>query len=95
MHNTEISLTGIAKHDNHVPGEIFSYTTQYPDQNVTIDQRDPLYAYKATSDPDTMDLHEAVKKSDWPNFRLVMQKKIDNRRKVVTSLPFTNKKSQG
>ena len=74
VYQAEISLTGNAEHDHHVIEEIFCYTTQFPDQNVTIYQRDPLYAYKATSDPDTMYLHEATKTSDWPNFRLVMQK---------------------
>ena len=79
MHHTEISLTGNVEHDTHVTGDIFSYTTHISDQNVRIDQRDPLYTYKATSDPDIMYLHEAMKISDWPKFRLAMQKEIDDR----------------
>ena len=53
VHKTEIFTNGKDEHDNHVTGEIFSYATQLSDQNVTIDQKYPLYAYKATSDPDT------------------------------------------
>ena len=64
VHHTEISLTDKTKHDNNVPGEIFCYTTQFSDQNITIDQRDSLYAYKATSGPDTMYLHENMNISD-------------------------------
>ena len=66
----------------------------FSDHNVIIDQRDPVYAYKAISDPYTMHLHEAMKKYDWPNFRLARQKEIDNRRKVITSLSFINQNSQ-
>ena len=64
VHKMEISTTGKADHDNHVTGGIFSYTTQFSDQNITIDQRDSLYAYKATSGPDTMYLHENMNISD-------------------------------
>ena len=53
-HRAEISLTGHAEHYHHAPGEIGCYTTQFSDQNVIIDQRDTLYAYKATHDLDTM-----------------------------------------
>ena len=60
MHQTEISTTSMAEHDNNVIGEIFSYAAQFSDQNVLTDQRDPLYAFKATSDPDTLYLHEAT-----------------------------------
>ena len=64
MHNTETYLTSITDRDSHVPADIFSYITEFPDQDVTIDQRDPLYAYKGISDPDTMNLHEAMNASD-------------------------------
>ena len=78
-HHAEMSLTGHAELLHHVPGEIFCYTTQFSDQNVTIDQRNLLYAYKATSDPDIMYLYEAMKISDWPHLRLAMQKETDDR----------------
>ena len=38
-----------------------------------------MYAYKATSDLDTSYLHESMKTHDWPQFRQVMQKEIDDR----------------
>ena len=81
VYKTEISTTSIAEHDNHVSGETFSYTTQTFDQNILTDQRDPLYAYKSTIDPDTLYLHEAMKSIDCPQFRLAMQKEIDDRMK--------------
>ena len=61
VHKTEISTTDKAEHDNRVTGEIYNCTTQFSDQNITIDQRDSLHAYKATSDLDTLYLHEAMK----------------------------------
>jgi hypothetical protein len=36
----------------------------------------PLMAYKATSDPGTMYLHEAIKKPDADNFVKVMLKEV-------------------
>ena len=74
VHHTEISPTDKAENNNHVPGEIFSYTTKFPDQNFILDQRDPLYAYKAISHLYTLYLHEAMKTTNWPNYRLTMQK---------------------
>ena len=41
--------------------------------------QDPFYAYKASIDPDTLYLHEAMKAKDWQNFRIAMQKEIDDR----------------
>ena len=41
--------------------------------------QDPFYAYKASIDPDTLYLHEAMKAKDWHNFRIAMQKEIDDR----------------
>ena len=95
VYKTEISTTGMAEHDNHVSGEIFRYTTQISDQNMLTDQRDTLYAYKSTIDPDTLYLHEAMKTIDWPQFRLAMQKEIDDRMKDNFFLSFINKSSQG
>ena len=66
VHKTELSTSGKAEHDNHVTGEICSYTTQFSDQNITNDQRYLMYAFKATSDPDTLYLHEVTITIDWP-----------------------------
>ena len=81
VNKTEISTTGMAEHDNHVLGDVFSYTTHFSDQNVLTDQRDTLYAYKATCDPDILYLHEAMKTKDWLQFRFTTQKEIDDRMK--------------
>ena len=37
---------------------------------------DPLYAYKASANPDTMYLHEAMKEPDRAEFIKVMEKEV-------------------
>ena len=79
---TEITQAGNTQHDNHVRGEIFCYVKLYPDADDTsIMGQDPLYVYKASTYPDTLYLHDAMKAKDWPNFRIVIQKEIDDRMK--------------
>ena len=90
----EISLTVDAEYDHHITGKIFCYTIQFPNQNVIINQRDPLQAYKVRSDPDTMYLHKAII-SDWPNCRLAIQRNTMIEWKVIVSLSFINLKSYG
>jgi Reverse transcriptase (RNA-dependent DNA polymerase) len=42
-------------------------------------EQDPIaFAYKATSNPDTMYYHEAMKESDAPQFREAMKKEVDD-----------------
>ena len=51
--------------ENYVEGEVFCYLTQikeYDDNLRLINEL--LLAYKATADPDTMYLHEAMKQKD-------------------------------
>ena len=38
---------------------------------------DPLYAYKATSDPDTMYMHQAMKEPDKDKFKEVMVNEVN------------------
>ena len=38
--------------------------------------QDPIMAYKATSDPDTMYLHQAMKEPDRKEFVTAMQKEV-------------------
>ena len=81
-HLAEITQAKPNQHDktNHVPGEIFCYMTLYPDADDHQEGgHDPLYASKASTDPDILYLHEAMKAEDWPNFRAAMQKGIDDR----------------
>ena len=72
MKQTETSLAN--KHDHHVHGEIFFYSTLSLDQNLTSkhDQQNPLHVYKATNDKDTLYLHQAMKTKDCPQFRIAM-----------------------
>ena len=64
------------KNEHHVHGKMFCYSTLSLDQDVLsrYDQQNPLYPYKATSDPDTLYLHQAMKSKDWPQFRKTIQK---------------------
>ena len=48
----------------------------YPAEDNPID---PLLAHKATADPDTMYLHEALKQPDQQHFINVMTKEVNKR----------------
>jgi hypothetical protein len=50
-------IAGSTAHD--VPGKIFAFTAIYPEGEAGEEQEHPLLAFKATSDPDTLYLHEA------------------------------------
>ena len=54
--------------------EIFCYEAMYPEADADI--QDPLLAYKAVSDPDTMYLHQALKEDDKDEFIKAMRKEI-------------------
>ena len=49
------------------PGEIYAFSTLFPmhDDNVA----NPITAYAASADPDTMYYHEAMREPDAPEFR--------------------------
>ena len=57
--------------------EIFCLETLFP-HDTTSRLEHPMLAYKATSDPDTMYHHQAMKQPDWPQFRQAMQQEMDN-----------------
>jgi Reverse transcriptase (RNA-dependent DNA polymerase) len=60
-----------------VSGEIFAYASMFPHD----DQRDyanPLLAYKAVSDPDTLYYHEAMREHDKDRFQESMLKEISD-----------------
>ena len=66
--------------ENYVEGEIFCYMAQLKDDDdKSRIINEPLLAYKATADPDTLYLHEAMKQKDWKEFRKAMQKEVDDR----------------
>ena len=69
------------KHEHHVHGEIFCYSTLSSDQDVNkqYDQHNnPLYAYTATRDPDTWVSSPRHKTKAWPQI-LQSHAEIDNR----------------
>jgi hypothetical protein len=58
-----------------VEGEIFCLQAICPG-NLLDEMQDPIMAYKATSDPDTMYLHQAMKEPDKKQFVKAMQKEV-------------------
>ena len=49
----------------------------YPKDDTVLEHH-PLLAYKATSDPDTMYLHQAMKEPDKEQFLIAMEKEAQN-----------------
>jgi hypothetical protein len=66
-----VEIKDVTKHD--VEGEIFCLEAMFPAREE-IDN--PLVAFKATSDPDTMYLHEAMKEPDGGEFVKAMEKEV-------------------
>ena len=56
-----VELTNATESD--IPGEIFCLQAMFTNYTGTFDI-DPLMAYKATSDSDTMYMHQAMKQPD-------------------------------
>ncbi len=56
-----------------IEGEIFCLQAMYP---IPETEEDPLMAYKASADPDTMYMHQAVKEPDRDQFIAAMQKEV-------------------
>jgi Reverse transcriptase (RNA-dependent DNA polymerase) len=60
---------------NDIEGEIFCYMAMFPDDD-RIDYDDPLLAYKAVSDPDTLYNHQAMRQDDREEFKKSMRKEV-------------------
>jgi len=56
-----------------IQGEIFCYSALFPNY-AGLPEQDPLQVFKATADPDTMYMHEAMKQHDADEFRKAMEK---------------------
>lgn len=56
---------------NGIEGEIFSISAMFPDIGS---EKNPLVVMKATSDPDTMYMHEAMREPDKEHFKKAMKK---------------------
>jgi Reverse transcriptase (RNA-dependent DNA polymerase) len=68
----EITLNGSA-----IPGEIFCLQSLFPDSTSSSEEeQNPLTAYKATADPDTMYMHEAMRAPDRQQFIQAMEKEV-------------------
>ena len=62
---------------NNVEGELLCLEALYPEGASLLEQeQDPLFAYKATADPDTMYMHEAMKQPDKAEFKAAMVKEV-------------------
>jgi hypothetical protein len=68
---TEISQATV----NNVEGEIFCLQAICPG-NLLDEMKDPIMAYKATSDPDTMYMHQAMQEPDKKQFVEAMKKEV-------------------
>ena len=63
-------------------GEILYYIALYSDMDThTCTQQNPLIVCKATTDPNILYLHQAMKQNNRKYFRTVMQKEVDDRMK--------------
>ena len=62
---------------NDIEGEIFCFEALFPNY-AGKPELDPLQVFKATSDPDTMYMHEAMEQPDKAEFRKAMRKEWDD-----------------
>ena len=58
-----------------IPGELFCLSAIFPDYEEY--QQDPLQVFKATSDPDTMYYHQAMKQKDKKEFIKAMEREMN------------------
>ena len=81
----EVARSEITRNTNHqrnhsVHGEIFCYSALCPDGDTHVKcLADPLYAFKASADPDTLYHHQAMKEPDHAAFSDAMQKEYSDR----------------
>lgn len=60
-----------------IQGEIFTFQAMFPrDDTLRDEDLNPLLAYKAKADPDTLYLHEAQREDDWEQFAEAMDLEI-------------------
>jgi Reverse transcriptase (RNA-dependent DNA polymerase) len=70
-------MSAVTSDDNVDPTtEILSLQAMFPDEVSTIWDH-PLMAYAASSDPDTLYYHEAMKAPDAPEFLKAMQEEVN------------------
>ena len=62
--------------EGEIQGELFCFSALFPDPQDEIHE-DPLQAFKATTNPDIMYYHEAMREEDRKEFILAMEKEMD------------------
>ena len=79
--DAQVAESTLLTEDSQLDGEnveLFSFQAMFDECMTTYDNDDPLLVYKATSDPDTMYHHEAMKERDAKNFRDAMTKEWED-----------------
>ena len=77
----QVMITEISRNTQQdVEGEILCLEALHLDHeqqhhNMMM-ENDPLYAFKATTDPDTMYMHEAMREPDWKEFQKAISKEV-------------------
>ena len=66
-----------SKQEQEIPGEIFCMQSLIDDHDQLYEFMNPI-AFKASSDPDTMYMHEAMRQSDRKEFIEAMQKEVQD-----------------
>jgi hypothetical protein len=80
---------------DNIEGELLCLEALFPNHKQEYNQirleQDPLYAYKATSDPDTMYLHQAMQEKDADQFKAAMIKEVNDQMKgkVFSTIPIS------
>ena len=80
---------------DNIEGELLCLEALFPNHEQEYNQirleQDPLYAYKATSDPDTMYLHQAMREKDADQFKAAMIKEVNDQMKgkVFSMIPIS------
>ena len=64
--------------EGDIPGEIFCYQAMFPREGTKAaeQERDPITAFKASTNPDTMYMHQAMKQPDRKEFQVAMVKEV-------------------
>jgi hypothetical protein len=68
------TIAGFKNNGSLVEGELFCLEALFPDNKIGL--KDPHYAFKASTDPDTMYLHEAMREPDKEQFKDSMIKEV-------------------
>jgi hypothetical protein len=75
----EAMVTEISKRTAHgIEGEIFCLETICPEETACETNSNPLQVFKASTDPDTMYMHEAMREPDHKEFIKAMEKEVQD-----------------